>query len=97
MIRMLEKLKTDPKTVGMRTTIRAIENGEAVYAFLADDADVFITRRVQELCQDPDDEGAGGGLRRAGAHGVRGHQTTRLNHRCTLPGLRKRIYSKFDS
>ena len=102
---MLEKLKTDPKTVGMRTTIRAIENGEAVYAFLADDADVFITRRVQELCQqkdvplraDPDDEGAGGGLRRAGAHGVRGHQTTRLNHRCTLPGLRKRIYSKFDS
>ena len=54
MIRMLEKLKTDPKTVGMRTTIRAIENGEAVYAFLADDAEVFITRRVQELCQQKD-------------------------------------------
>ena len=25
-----------------------------MYAFLADDADVFITRRVQELCQQKD-------------------------------------------
>jgi len=51
---MLEKLTTDNKTVGMRTTIRAIENGRALHAFIAEDADVFITRRVQELCQNAD-------------------------------------------
>ncbi len=48
---MLERLNTSVKTVGMRTTIRAIENGRALHAFIAEDADVFITRRVQELCQ----------------------------------------------
>lgn len=49
--KMIERLKSEPKTVGMRTTIRAIENGQAIHAFIANDADVFITRRVQELCQ----------------------------------------------
>ena len=53
---MLERLKTEPKTVGMRTTVRAIENGSAIHAFIANDADVFITRRVQELCQQKDIE-----------------------------------------
>ena len=53
---MLERLKTEPKTVGMRTTIRAIEGGQAAHAFIANDADIFITRRVQELCQANDIE-----------------------------------------
>ena len=53
---MLERLKTEPKTVGMRTTVRAIENGDVIHAFIANDADVFITRRVQELCQQKDIE-----------------------------------------
>ena len=48
---MLEKLKTEEKTVGLRTTVRLIENDQALHAFIAEDADVFITRRVQELCQ----------------------------------------------
>ncbi|MBQ4158145.1 MAG: ribosomal L7Ae/L30e/S12e/Gadd45 family protein [Clostridia bacterium] len=51
---MLDTLKMSAKTVGMRTTIRAIESGAAYHAFIAEDADVFITRRVQELCQAKD-------------------------------------------
>ena len=48
---LLEKLKTAIKAVGMRTTIKAIESGNCVHAFIADDADVFISRRVTELCR----------------------------------------------
>ena len=48
---MLEQLKAAPHTVGMRTTLRAVETGKAVTVFLAEDADVFVTRRVQEACQ----------------------------------------------
>ena len=48
---MLERLITEDKTVGLRTTVRLIENDQALFAFIAEDADVFITRRVQELCQ----------------------------------------------
>ena len=48
---VLEKLKTADKVVGTRTTLKAIEAGKCVHAFVAEDADVFITRRVTELCQ----------------------------------------------
>ncbi len=48
----VERLKTDPHTVGMRTTLRAIETGKAELVFVAQDADVFVTRRVQEACRD---------------------------------------------
>ncbi len=47
---MPQRLKDGKKTVGTRTTIRAIEAGDALHVFVADDADLFITRRVTELC-----------------------------------------------
>ena len=48
---LLEKLKTAIKAVGMRTTIKAIESGNCEHAFIAEDADVFISRRITELCK----------------------------------------------
>lgn len=53
---LLEKLKTAIKAVGMRTTIKAIESGNCEHAFIADDADVFISRRITELCKQMDVE-----------------------------------------
>jgi len=50
-LRLLEKLKTAEKVVGTRTTLKAIENGKCEHVFIAEDADVFITRRVTELCR----------------------------------------------
>lgn len=47
----MQRLKTESHTVGMRTTLRAIESGKAELVFLAEDADVFVTRRVQEACR----------------------------------------------
>lgn len=48
---LLEKLKTAIKAVGMRTTVKTIESGNCEHAFIADDADVFISRRITELCK----------------------------------------------
>ena len=47
---MPENIKQEPHTVGLRTTLRAIQNGEARLVYMAEDADVFVTRRVQEVC-----------------------------------------------
>ena len=45
------ELKTREHTAGMRTTLRAVESGRAEKVYIAEDADVFVRRRVQELCQ----------------------------------------------
>ena len=47
----LEKLKTANKVVGTRRLLRAIEAGEIAEAYLALDADLFITRQVKDACQ----------------------------------------------
>ena len=44
----MESIKDRPHTAGMRTTLRAIEAGSALKVFIAEDADVFVRRRVQE-------------------------------------------------
>jgi len=44
------QIKDRPHTVGLRTTLRAVESGKAVQVFIAEDADVFVTRRIQEAC-----------------------------------------------
>ena len=44
----MESIKDRPHTAGMRTTLRAIETGNALRVFIAEDADVFVRRRVQE-------------------------------------------------
>ncbi len=47
----MDELKTREHTAGMRTTLRAVESGRAEKVYIAEDADVFVRRRVQELCQ----------------------------------------------
>ncbi|MBQ3761728.1 MAG: ribosomal L7Ae/L30e/S12e/Gadd45 family protein [Clostridia bacterium] len=47
----MEQLKDRPHTAGLRTTLRAVENGKAVKVFIAQDADVFVRRRAQEAAQ----------------------------------------------
>ena len=44
----MEVISDKPHTAGLRTTLRAIESGKAAKAFIAEDADVFVRRRVQE-------------------------------------------------
>lgn len=44
------QIKDRPHTVGLRTTLRAVETGKAVQVFIAEDADIFVTRRIQEAC-----------------------------------------------
>ena len=44
----MENIKDRPHTAGMRTTLRSIEAGSALRVFIAEDADVFVRRRVQE-------------------------------------------------
>lgn len=44
----METLKDRPHTAGLRTTLRAIEAGNVLRVFIAEDADVFVRRRVQE-------------------------------------------------
>ena len=46
----MDELKISNHTTGLRTTLRAIESGKAVRVFIADDADVFVKRRLQEAC-----------------------------------------------
>lgn len=48
---MLEKLKNGAKVVGTRRLLRAIMAGEIAEAFIARDADLFISRQVREACR----------------------------------------------
>ena len=49
----VEELKNGPHTVGLRTTLRAVQSGKALRVYVAEDADVFVRRRVQEVCAAP--------------------------------------------
>ena len=44
----MESIKDRAHTAGMRTTLRALEAGRALKTFIAEDADVFVRRRIQE-------------------------------------------------
>lgn len=48
---MLENLKNSNKIVGIKQTLKAIENDTAKIVFLAKDADEKVTGRLKELCQ----------------------------------------------
>ena len=52
----VEELKNGPHTVGLRTTLRAVQSGKALRVYVAEDADVFVRRRVQEVCAAQDVE-----------------------------------------
>lgn len=49
---MLEDLKkASNKTVGMKQTLRAVQEGKALKVYLAKDIDDYISRKVQDQCQ----------------------------------------------
>ena len=44
------RLKTEPKVVGTRRLSKAIAENKVKVAFVASDADLFITRQIGDLC-----------------------------------------------
>ncbi|MEW6047447.1 MAG: ribosomal L7Ae/L30e/S12e/Gadd45 family protein [Bacillota bacterium] len=48
---VLARLKTDPKTVGARQTLRALHKGIARLVYVAQDADPEVTGPILELSQ----------------------------------------------
>ncbi|NLK88347.1 MAG: 50S ribosomal protein L7ae-like protein [Clostridiaceae bacterium] len=48
---MLEVLKGSNKAIGIKQTLKAVENGAAEKVFIARDADEKITGNLKELCQ----------------------------------------------
>lgn len=47
---MLEVLKNVNKTIGIKQTIKAVENNTAAAVFIARDADEKVVRALRELC-----------------------------------------------
>ena len=45
------RLKSEPKVVGTRRVSKAIEQGLVKLVYVADDADLFITRQIGDLCE----------------------------------------------
>lgn len=48
---MLENLKCSNKTVGLKQSMKALENGTVKQVFIAKDADERVVGKVKELCQ----------------------------------------------
>lgn len=48
---MLENLKADKKTVGIKQTLKAVETGVAQTVYVAKDADEKVLAPLKELCQ----------------------------------------------
>ena len=46
----MHRLKTGDKVVGTNRLAKAIEADQIALAYVAQDADLFITRRITELC-----------------------------------------------
>lgn len=49
---MLSMLQKSDKVVGTKQVTRAINAGEIKTVYLATDADVFVTRKVRDLCHE---------------------------------------------
>ncbi len=47
---MLEGLKTARKVVGIKQSARAVREGNALTAYIAQDADRHIVQQLEELC-----------------------------------------------
>lgn len=47
---MLEGLKDGKKAVGIKQTLKAVENGAATTVFIASDADEKVVGKLKELC-----------------------------------------------
>ncbi len=47
---MLESIKSSRKTIGIRQSMKAVENGLADTVYIAKDADEKVVRSLKELC-----------------------------------------------
>ena len=50
--KMLENLKSGPKVVGVKQLKKALEEGTVTCAFLAQDADPYLTEPLERLCRE---------------------------------------------
>ena len=48
---MLDSLKSSNKTVGLKQSLKAVENGTAKVVFIASDSDERVVAGIRELCQ----------------------------------------------
>ena len=48
---MLEELKSAKKVVGIKQLTKALKEGRAAKVFIAADAEVRVTRPIEQLCQ----------------------------------------------
>lgn len=48
---MLEELKSSNKTIGIKQTVKAVENGLAKSVYLAKDAEEKVVGGLKELCK----------------------------------------------
>ncbi|KNY29130.1 ribosomal L7Ae/L30e/S12e/Gadd45 family protein [Pseudobacteroides cellulosolvens] len=53
---MLESIKSSKKTIGIRQSMKAVENGLADTVYIAKDADEKVVRSIKELCSSSDIE-----------------------------------------
>jgi len=49
---MLEELKTARKVVGIKQSIRAVKDGSALVAYIAQDADRHVIQQLEALCDE---------------------------------------------
>lgn len=47
---MLESLRNSKKTIGVKQTLKAVENGLAKTVYIAEDAEKSVTFNLQSLC-----------------------------------------------
>jgi len=47
---VLESIKSSKKTIGIRQSMKAVENGLADVVYIAKDADEKVVRGIKELC-----------------------------------------------
>lgn len=47
---MLERLRTAPKVVGIKQSTRVVKDGNALVAYIAEDADRHVTQQLENLC-----------------------------------------------
>lgn len=49
---MLQKLANGEKVVGTRSLLRAMKEGQVRIAYIGQDADLFIRRKVEDACRE---------------------------------------------
>jgi len=50
-LELLDLLKNNKKTVGLKQSLKAIKNGEAKAVIIAKDADKTIIKQIEDICK----------------------------------------------